>query len=257
MYTCSQKLVLYLVVFLKVVSWVHFFFLLYMKDINRAISDNDVKLLADDTNVFIFDPSFKNIESQANMCLQKLELWFRANKLSLNTDKTCYAIFNCHNKTDDDVSLNLVINGQKITKVSSCKYLGVFIDDAFNWSVHIDYIYKKIVKFCSFFYKLKSIVPKECLYKIYYAFVFPYVNYGVEIYANCSKLELDKLIKLNNKLLRIILGKKYDTPNIELCRIFNVLPIPLLHEMRLLQIVHKYYYHKYLFLNSLRISSTI
>ena len=46
--------------------------------------------------------------------------------------------------------------------------------------------------------------------------------------------------------MRIILGKKYDTPNIELYRIFNVLPIPLLHEMRLLQIVHKYYYHKYL-----------
>ena len=34
-------------------------FLLYMNDINRAIPENDVKLFADDTNVFIFGPSLK------------------------------------------------------------------------------------------------------------------------------------------------------------------------------------------------------
>jgi len=89
----------------------------------------------------------------------------------------------------------------KINKVSSCKYLGVFIDDAFNWSVHIDYIYKKIIKFTSFFYKLRTIVPRHCLCKIYYAFVYPYLNYDVQVYANSGKLMLDKLNKLNNKLL--------------------------------------------------------
>jgi len=105
-----------------------------------------------------------------------------------------------------------------------------------------------IIKFTSFFYKLRSLVPFEYLCKIYYAFIFPYINYRVEIYANCTKLVLDKLIKLNNKLLQILLNKNYDTPPIELYRSFNVLPIPLLYEMKMLEIVHKYYFHFYLFL---------
>ena len=124
--------------------------------------------------------------------------------------------------------------------------MGVFIDEAFNWKIHIDYVYKKVIKFVSLFYKLRSFVPKESLRNLYYAFVFPYFNYGVEVYANCSKLAIDRLNKLNNKLLRILLVKNYDTPNIELYRAFNVLPIPLLHEMRILELIHKFYYHNHL-----------
>jgi hypothetical protein len=217
-------------------------FLLYMNDISNAVPENDIKLFADDTNIFIFGPTFSVIEKQANICLKKLELWFNANKLSINIDKTYYTVFNC--KTKDDVTLNLLINGQQIDKVSSIKYLGVFIDERFNWTVHIDHVFSKIVKFTSLFYKLKTVVPKHCLSKLYYAFVFPYINYGVEVYANCSNSALDKLNKLNNKLLRILLDRNYTTPNIELYRLFNVLPIDLLHEMKLLEIVHKYYYHK-------------
>ena len=89
-------------------------------------------------------------------------------------------------------------------------------------------------------------VPRDCLTKLYFAFVFPYLNYGVEIYANCCKECLDKLNKLNNKLLRIILGKTITTPNIDLYRLLNVLPIPLLHEYTLLELIHKFHYHKYL-----------
>jgi len=221
-------------------------FLIYMNDISNAVPGKDVKLFADDTNVFIYGPNLTVVEYEANDCLKKLECWFNANRLSLNIEKTCYAIFNCSRPITPEVTLNLVINNQQINKVSNCKYLGVFIDEAFHWNVHIDYVYKKIIRFVSLFYKLRSFVPKQSLYKLYYAFVFPHLNYGVEVYANCNKIAIDKLNKLNNKLLRILLGKNYDTPNIELYRIFNVLPIPLLHEMKLLELIHKFYHHNHL-----------
>ena len=105
---------------------------------------------------------------------------------------------------------------------------------------------KKLLDLWVFFYKLTSFIPKEALCKLYYAFVFPYINFGVEVYANCSKTAIDKLNKINNKLLRILLDKNYDTPNIELYRSFNVLPIPLLHEFKLLELIHKFYHHNHL-----------
>jgi len=42
------------------------------------------------------------------------------------------------------------------------------------------------------------------LREMYYAFIHLHVLYGVEIYANTEPTYLDKLMKLNNKLLRIL-----------------------------------------------------
>ena len=44
---------------------------------------------------------------------------------------------------------NLIVNGQTIKKVNSCKYLGIIIDDELKWNLHIENIYKKIMKYTS------------------------------------------------------------------------------------------------------------
>jgi len=107
-------------------------FLVYMNDIKHAVPDSDIKLFADDTNVFIFGSNYEILQCKANICLKNLELWFIANKLSLNLEKTCYTVFNSSIKSKTDVSLSLVINGQHIGKVNCCTYLAVFIDANFN-----------------------------------------------------------------------------------------------------------------------------
>ena len=57
---------------------------------------------------------------------------------------------------------------------------------------------------------------------------------------------MDKLCKLNNKLLRILLQKNLATPIVDLYAEMKTLPIPILHEMLLWLFVHKYLYHKQL-----------
>jgi len=47
-------------------------------------------------------------------------------------------------------------------------------------------------------------LPTQVLKQVYFAFVHSRLLYAVEIYANTHKCYLDKLKKLNNKLLRII-----------------------------------------------------
>ena len=171
-----------------------------------------------------------------------MEIWFIANKLSLNADKTCYTAFVPKCKQQSNISLDLYINNQKITKVTSCKYLGVLIDESLTWEAHIDHIYKKLLKFTSIFYKLRNILPKVCLKNLYFSFIHPHILYGVEIYGNSCKTYVDKLCKLNNKLLRILLNKPLSTPVIDLYRSLNILPIPLLHEFQVLIFVYKCFY---------------
>ena len=82
----------------------------------------------------------------------QLSEWFIANKLSLNVDKTCYSVFGPTYKKD--MALTLHINGKAIQNVNCCKYLG--IDNDLKWKTHIDYIYNKLIKFVSIFYKIRT-----------------------------------------------------------------------------------------------------
>jgi len=99
------------------------------------------------------------------------------------------------------------------------------------------------MKYTSIFYKLRDKLPDQMLREIYYAFIHLHVLYGVEIYANTKPTCLDKLMKLNNKLLRILQCKPITTPIRELYKTYNALLITDLHKQQLLLFVHKFIHH--------------
>ena len=68
-------------------------FLIYINDINEAIPGEKIKLFADDTNLFVQGPDFRNVSDRANLMLAKLHILFIANKLTLSLDKSCFTIF--------------------------------------------------------------------------------------------------------------------------------------------------------------------
>ena len=61
----------------------------------------------------------------------------------------------------------------------------------------------------AFFYRLRQRLPDKCLESIYFAFVYPHLLHGIEVYANTRLTHLTKLITLNNKILRILQNKPY------------------------------------------------
>jgi len=100
--------------------------------------------------------------------------------------------------------------------------------------------------FQSMFYKIRCKLPLPILKNIYFAFVHPYILYGIEIYANTHNIHLKKLITLNNKLLRILQNKPLKFPINELYLNFDTLAIPELHTQQLLLLVHKFLHHTHL-----------
>ena len=219
-------------------------FILYVNDLNNVVENDQLKLFADDTNLFIYDQCIKTLEVRANKYLKNMENWFISNKVNLNVDKTCYMMFSANKLKPVNDLLNLYINGKAISKVNNCKYLGIFIDDRLNWGAHIEYVHKKIIKFTCLFYKVRKMLPFHCLTKMYYSFVHPHILYGVEVYANASNASLNMLNKLNNKILRILLNKNVRTHVKELYAHVNSLPVPSLHQMQLLLFIHKCVHHR-------------
>ena len=71
---------------------------------------------------------------------------------------------------------------RRIQRVESCKYLGILIDSDLKWRYHIDYVYSKLVKFISIFYKIRIKLAPEILRMIYFAFVHPHLLYGIDVH---------------------------------------------------------------------------
>jgi len=124
-------------------------FLRYVNDIYRAVPGENIKLFADDTNLFIFDGDSDKLTQRANNCLKDLDNWFKSNKLTLNLDKTSHMVFSPRRI----FSIKLLLNDVEIEKGHACKYLGIYIDGQLNWKHHIDYICEKLVKFTGIFYR--------------------------------------------------------------------------------------------------------
>ena len=68
-------------------------FLIYINDISNCLPENNLRLFADDTNLFLSCDSFMQLENKANECLYNMQQWFKSNKLSLNYEKNMLYYF--------------------------------------------------------------------------------------------------------------------------------------------------------------------
>jgi hypothetical protein len=67
-------------------------FLIYVNDLWRASNISTI-MFADDSNFFISGKDIPQLFVQMNNELDKISLWFNANKLSINSSKTKFSLF--------------------------------------------------------------------------------------------------------------------------------------------------------------------
>jgi hypothetical protein len=209
----------------------------------NCLSNVNLRLFADDANMFLYATDLQILFNNSNMALENLKLWLSANKLSVNIDKCNYSLYS-NRKIGPMVhnSYKLYLHGSEIERCTTVKYLGVQIDDQLTWNDHIDGIYKNILKYSRIFYKIRDKLPSRNLKDLYFASVYPLISYGIELYANTNQSNLHQLSILNNKILRTLQKESMTTSTNNLYINYKTLPIPLLHEFKLLLLVHKFTY---------------
>ena len=77
-------------------------FILYINDICNTSNVLKFILFADDTNSFCTGSNLKEICQVITSELEKLNLWFSLNKLSLNVTKTNYMVFGKKNNNSSE-----------------------------------------------------------------------------------------------------------------------------------------------------------
>lgn len=175
-------------------------FLVYINDICSSSKHFHFVLFADDTNIFISDKNINRLQDNTNQELNKLSDWFKANKLSLNIEKTNYIVFSKKKIR----KLDLRINNQSIQEVNSTKFLGVYLDKDISWKTHCDYVRQKLIKINAITYRIRDCLDLKTLKTIYHSLFLPHLTYCLEIWGTGSNQNLTKLFLCQKKMIRTI-----------------------------------------------------
>ena len=169
-----------------------------MCDVSKLLH---IILFADETNIFYSAINIDDVTNVVNNELKQLGLWFRANKLSLNVNKTNFIMFNNTKQLRTDV--HIVTNGINIEQVTNTKFLGVTIDENLTWREHIKMVETKVSKSIAVLYKTMHVLDCQALHILYQSLVEPHMSY----YIYMSRLK--KLFLLQKKAIRIIDNLNY------------------------------------------------
>ena len=109
-------------------------FLIFVNDMQMHLTDVESVQFADDTTILF---GHRN-EIYLQYCIERelsiLSDWFKANKLTLNVDKSVFLLFN---RTGHKQISQLKLGDKMIRRVSNTKFLGTWIDDQLNWKTHM------------------------------------------------------------------------------------------------------------------------
>ena len=123
-------------------------FIIYINDLCNVSNILQPIMFADDTNLLSSHDNIKDLFNNVNLELNKIAVWFKANKLSLNDGKTKYTFFQkFRQKYNIPLKLPmLAINGKVIEWTTSIKFLGILLDEHFSWKNHISVVENKFPK---------------------------------------------------------------------------------------------------------------
>ena len=123
-------------------------------------------------------------------------------KLSLNIVITHSMIISTRQKERGLTGeFDLKIQNTPILTVKDTKYLGIQIYRHLPWKRHVDALIKKVLRAIGLLKHVKDVLPQHLLKYLYVSIVEPHLRNCSSVWGCCSRMELDKLQKLQTGLL--------------------------------------------------------
>ena len=109
-----------------------------------------------------------------------------------------------------NLDIKLEISNCAIERVRDTIFLGVILDENLTWKHHIANVARKISKSIGVIYKSSFCLPVTSLRTLYYSLVYPYLVYCASVWASTYPTNLNRLVLLQKKIIRIISKMPFD-----------------------------------------------
>ena len=197
-------------------------FLLFINDMPLLLKYCYADLFSDDATFHKNSPDVDEIEGEIltdflTKCIGVIKINFLSILIKVHT---CFLEPKKKKKKKkkripDDFELHLIIDNNKIEKVSKQKLLGIFIDDNLTWTPHIDYLCSLLSSKISLLKQSSVYVPvyvPQNVQKLFYqTYILPLIDYGCNTWGATTTANIERISKLRKRAARIILQADYMT----------------------------------------------
>ncbi len=180
-------------------------FLVYINDITLDV-DSDIFLFADDTSIFTSGFDNQQLAMRINSDLNKITLWARKWKITINPTKTVCMLFS--KKPSPDKNFIIRVNNDIIGLSDHHKHLGVWLSHNMQWKKHLGEISTKARQRLGCIQRHKYRLDKRTLEQCYITFVRPIIEYGDVLFDAANKEDLEVLNTIEKDALRLITGAR-------------------------------------------------
>ena len=192
-------------------------FLIFINDLPLHMEYCDIDLFADDATFHANGKTKSEVEPKLQTDGNNSKSWAKHHKMQIHYDKTsCMTLGSRHRTQNEASKLDITIDGNEIKQVDKQKLLGVYIDENLLWTTHIDYLCSTISTKISLLKQLSTYVPVKVQKLFYQGYILPLIDYGSNTWGSTSKLNIERLSKLQKRAARIILKADFDTPSSEM-----------------------------------------
>ena len=106
-----------------------------------------------------------------------------------------------------DCQKKTTILNEELCYKSSYKYLGLHVDGYLWFRERINYVVKKLKKFCGLIYRARDLFPRNCLIVFYNSFAKSIISYGILLYGSAAKTTFKKIENAQRIIVRAIFFK--------------------------------------------------
>ena len=215
-------------------------FLVYINDIVNSCNLGKIRIFADDTSNFVEGDNINEVIANAETSMNNLSKWFKANRLTLSSDKSSFMIFRSKKSKLNPLPSKINFGPNSMNRQESVKYLGVTIDEHLTFNEHIENVSNNLKKCFSTFYGVRDFINKDQIKTIYYSLIYSKIIYALPIYGLTSKENILTIQRMQNKLLKVLMKKNYRYSTNQLHNELEILKVEDLIDQEILTFVSNY-----------------
>jgi hypothetical protein len=237
-------------------------FLCYINDLHSVTSLLTL-MYADDTFTLDSGEDLDTLIRNVNIEINKIAVWFRANKLAVNISKTKYIIFRMKSKKIGPNTPNIIYNENEpdqphddtlitaleryhdnhaSTDCRAYKYLGIYLDEHLTLDIHTTHLIGKLSRSLYCIKQAKHIIPLKGMKALYQSLIHSYLTHSTLIMNSITANNKLRIAKIQKKAIRIITSSTYNAHTAPLFILHNILPYEQLITYSQLMFMHSIEY---------------
>ena len=177
-------------------------FLIFCNDLQLNLTFLSCIQFADDTSLYKGHYNLQYLKFCAEHDMQSLQDWFRANKLTLNIQKSVCILFSPNNRI---IQFKLELDGLSIPQVRCTKLLGLWVDDQLRWNDHVNKLILKLKCKIHLLKRGKNFLTPQAKRILYHAQIQSNLSYGLVCWGNMiDEISINRIRKIQNACVRLI-----------------------------------------------------